>query len=106
VQPAEQQSVGYFRFNVWATTLASAATGLIIVILSLPFHRMHPRMGLAGPRIGIVAPGVGVVPPHPAPLGGGPVVGWIFIGLLAVIVYAGIAGAIFAAIYNAIVSRR
>jgi hypothetical protein len=100
----QQQEIGSLRLNVWAATLGSAITGLIVVILSFPLHLMHARTML-GERAGLGAPGTGVMP-HPMSTGGGFALAWILVVLLVVLVYGGVAGAIFAAIYNAVLGKR
>ncbi len=98
-QPAR---TGFLALNVWSTTLASALTALIVAILSLPLHFMHAGHGM-GPRgpMGLHGGGMPYTPPNP-----GLVLVWVLVALLVVFVYGGVAGSIFAAIYNAILSRR
>jgi hypothetical protein len=103
-----EQNTGYLKLNVRAATLASAITAVIMVVLSLPVHivmyahEMRPEM----------APGGGPMPHGPGsemmqpPMWGIGFAGWIIVALLVVIVYSGVAGAIFAAIYNALLPKR
>jgi hypothetical protein len=109
MQQIEQQPGGYLKFNVGATAAASAVTALIIAILALPLHLMRERavVGFAG--AGRVFPGPGrEFPPAgmPHPMGGGFALGLLLVWLLIVLVYAGVAGALFAAIYNVTLTRR
>ncbi|HEY9085990.1 MAG TPA: hypothetical protein VIN40_08675 [Candidatus Tyrphobacter sp.] len=109
MQTAEQS--GSLKLNVWATTVSSAVTALIMVILWLPFHLMHGRRmlghGTFGPMQGSMpanAAAQGMMVPHA--MGGGVLVGWLLVGILVVLVYAAVTGALFAAIYNAIAHKR
>lgn len=88
-----QQESGFLRLSVWAATVASATTALIMGVLWLPLHLMRARASFG-------------VMPHPMSAGGGFAGGWVLVALLVVLVYGGVAGAIFAAIYNAVLSRR
>ena len=103
-QPQQPKSLS---LDVWSVTAASALTALIVAILSLPLHLMHAgRMvggAMGGPRSGM--PMQGMMQPHLAP-SPGMILVWVLIVLLVVFVYGGIAGAIFAALYNAILTRR
>lgn len=101
MQQTEQQPGGFLRLNVGAMAAASAVTALIIAILALPLHLMRERTMLATPR-GTIFPAPG--PPHP--MGGGFALGFLLVWLLIVLVYAGVAGALFAAIYNVTLTRR
>lgn len=92
---------GFFALNVWSTTLASALTALIVAILSLPLHFMHMGHGMGGRGQMGLHGGMPYAAPNP-----GLIFVWVLIALLVVFVYAGVAGAIFAAIYNTILSRR
>lgn len=104
MQPSEQNQAGVLRLNVWATTLSSAVTAVIVAILSVPLHLMHARAAY-GERGASSAAGPGMMP-HPMGADGGLTVGWIVIAFLVVLVYGGVAGAIFGAIYNAVLSRK
>lgn len=99
MQQIEQQPGGYLRLNVGATAAAGAVTAIIMAILAFPLHLMH-RTIFGAPR-GMMFPGQ--VVPHPM-MGAGGV--WIIIGLIVLLAYAGVAGAIFAAIYNVTMTRR
>lgn len=104
----QSQPIRFLTLNAWSVTLASALTALIVAILSLPLHLMHMGRGfgsheaMLGPRGGYPMQGV---MQHPAP-SPGLIVVWVLIALLVVFVYGGVAGAIFAALYNALLSRR
>ncbi|HEY1656611.1 MAG TPA: hypothetical protein VGF86_16020 [Candidatus Tumulicola sp.] len=102
------QPTKFLPLSVWSTTLAAALTALIVAILSLPLHLMHAGHGFGlhgggyGQRGGMPIQGM---MQHPAP-SPGLVLVWVLIALLVVFVYGGIAGAIFGALYNVILSRR
>ncbi len=100
MQQPEQQPGGYLRLNVGATALAGAVTAIILAIVSLPLHLLHRTM--FGATRGMMFPGGGAI--HPA-MGAGSAA-WILLGCLVVLVYAGVAGALFAIIYNAMLTRR
>jgi len=106
MQQPEHDSA-YLRLNVWTAALASAITAVIIAVLSLPVHlTMHARAMREtwGPN-GAPSPG----PPGTmmqSPMWGAGFAAWIIVALLVVIVYSGVAGAIFAAIYNALLRKR
>lgn len=100
MQQPEPQPITFSRLNVWGVTLSGALTALIILILSLPFHLMHQR-SMGEPRG--FSPGAAAQ--HPM-MGGEGIVAFVLIALLLALVYGGVAGAIFASIYNAILNRR
>ena len=101
MQQSEPQPAAFLRLNVWGVTLSSALTALIVLILSFPLHLMHQR-SMAGARGG--GPDFGA--PHPMMGGDGISVAFVLIALLLALVYGGVAGAIFASLYNAILNRR
>lgn len=105
MQRPEQQPVGFLKLNVWGVTISSALTALIVVILSLPLHLMHQREMFGERAMGGGVYGAPGMMPHPA-VGGGVAVTFVLVALLVVLVYGGVGGAIFAAIYNAILNRR
>ena len=96
-----QQS--YLRLNVWATCVSFAVAAAALAILAWPFtllahHRMYEMHDGGYPMMhGGAAYGK---------YGGGAAVG-VHVGIfLAFVIWAGIAGAIVAAVYNAMVGRR
>lgn len=110
--------------RVWPFTLAAAATALLVGILTIPIHILkHMAMRRfefetpIGPGVPHLPGGPGPAFPPPGP--GGPDmhgtwfavhaglgIEMLVIGLIVVAVYAGVAGAVFAAVYNAIATRR
>jgi len=92
--------VRFLPLNVWSTTLAAALTALIVAILSLPLHLMHQGRGFGHGPMGMHG-GVPYAPPSP-----GLIIVWVLVALLVVFVYGGVAGAIFASLYNTILTRR
>ncbi len=102
----QSDKLTYLELRVWTTALASASTAVIIAILSLPIHLMMHAHGMReGWRTSGAARAPGGSMMH-APMSGAGFVGWIFVALLVLIVYSGVAGAIFAATYNALVRKR
>ncbi|MHB8434085.1 MAG: hypothetical protein ACYC8W_08600 [Candidatus Tyrphobacter sp.] len=105
------------KLSVRATVFASALTALVMGLLALPFHiaRWHGMAG-TGQGAGSVArmhPWM-YQPMHPwmyqmmtqHGVSGWPVIAWILLAIVSLMVCAGLAGAIFAAIYNAFAPRQ
>lgn len=98
------------KLSIKATMLSSALTALIMVLLSLPIHLMRWQW------MGGMEHGAGTwLPGHPwghgmmmqqAQMGGWPVIAWILLAIAVLMVYAGLTGAIFAAIYNAFAPKQ
>lgn len=121
-----QETSSTTPLRVWPFTLAAASTAVVVGIMTIPIHilkhfavkrfEFETPMGQNFPRV--PGPGPGFPPPPPAgPMGPemhgawqmahvGIGIEWIVIGLLVVAVYAGVAGAVFAAVYNAMATRR
>ncbi len=97
------------KLSIRATTFASAFTALIMILLTLPFHLMQwGWMGGMSHRGGTWPGGTwmhGMMASHPG-LGGWPFIAWLLLAIAVVIVYAGITGAIFAAMYNAFAPKQ
>jgi hypothetical protein len=93
------------RLNVLSVTLASMITAVIMTVLTLPFRALIAAhmMRVWSAQGGAANPGAMM---HHPMLGSGFGVAALFVGLLVVVVYSGIAGALFAAIYNALVARQ
>jgi hypothetical protein len=93
------------KLNVWSVTLASVITAVVMTVLTLPFRALVAAhmMRVWSAEGGAALPGA--MMRHPM-LGGGFGIAALFVGLLVVVVYSGIAGALFAAIYNALVARQ
>ena len=125
----QEQTVAAAPLRVWPFTLAASATALVVGILTIPIHLVkHMAMARHFETYGVRVPGgpgpgmpLPSLPPGVPPPGmpGGPEahgvwiaahpglgIEWAIIGLIVIAVYAGVAGAVFAAVYNAIVSRR
>jgi hypothetical protein len=128
----QEQTAIVPTLRVWPFTLAAGASALVIGILAIPIHiikhfshggGMVERMERVGPGMpgpGMPGgPGVPGTPGMPGPMMPGPEmhgawqtahvgfgIEWAIIGLIVIAVYAGVAGAVFAAVYNALVTRR
>jgi len=115
----EQSTAAPLR--VWPFALATSAAAVIIGILSIPIHLVkHFAMArhFEGYRVERIPGGPGPgVPPAGVP--GGPEVHgawmaahiglgieWAIVALIVLAVYAGVAGAVLAAVYNALAARR
>jgi hypothetical protein len=116
------------RLNVWGLSIASAATVLLLALLALPLHlaahahRMHAH-ALRGPMMrgpfgyppvtgspppgGPAFPAPHFPPPgmmeHHAAYGGG--LGLLALALVAIVLWGGLAGALVAVIYNALLPK-
>jgi ribose/xylose/arabinose/galactoside ABC-type transport system permease subunit len=86
------------KLSIRSMTFASVLTALIMALLTLPFHIM--RWGMVGRPWGH-----GMMVSHPG-MSGWPIAAWMLLAFAVLIVYAGIAGAVFAAIYNAFAPRQ
>lgn len=99
------------KLSIRAVTLSSALTTLIMTLLLLPLHLLHRHAMMLmapGARSGGMMPGM---MPHDqmtfhAQLGSWPVIAWILLALAVIVVYAGVAGFIFGAIYNAFAPKQ
>jgi hypothetical protein len=89
----------YLRFHVWGFTVASAVAAAVLCLLTLPVHMWkHQRYAGYGMLHGGPGayPGAGPAMMHHAGFGL-----WPLWALILVVLWAGIGGAIFAAVYNA-----
>lgn len=90
------------RLGVWAFAVASAVAAAALCILTLPVHLwMHERFAGYGMMHGGGYPGAGPWMMHQGGLGL-----WPLWALILVSLWAGIGGAIVAAVYNTVVQRR
>ncbi len=98
------------KLSIKATMLSSALTTLIMTLLLVPLHLARWRwMGGMEHAPAAGAPGhpwVHGMMMHPAMMGGWPVIAWILLGIAVLVVYAGLTGVIFAAIYNAFAPKQ
>ena len=109
----------FARLHVWALTVAFSATALIIGILSLPVHLLRHHGGRPG-GFHEWGEGPGGMRPWPVPSGapqpwtgppamihhdGGLALAHVLIALVVFAILAGLAGAIIAATYNALLKR-
>src|ERR1700687_5595026 len=121
----QEQTVSATPLRVWPFTVASATTALVVGILAIPIHIVKHmahgfdrEMGMPRPPEGGVLP-PGAMPGGPMMPGGpgaemhgawamhaGLGIEWAIVGLIVVAVYAGVAGAVFASVYNALLARR
>lgn len=93
----------FLRLHVWSLALASALTALILAIIAWPIHAM--MMARAAVRYGTYGGWQGPAGAH-APLMMHHTMGpWHLLGVTVVMVWAGIGGAIVAALYNAFIGR-
>ena len=88
----------FARLHVWGFTVSCAVAAAVLSVLALPLH-MWKHEHFAGYGMGQGGPGP--YGPEGHAMGLWPV--WM---LLLVTLWAGIAGAIVAAVYNAMVARR
>ncbi len=95
----------YTRLHVWSFALAAAITTLILGLIAWPIHAM--MRARAAVNYGMYGgPWHGMAGPH-APLMTHPgFAGSHFLGLIIVMVCAGVGAAILAALYNAFAVRR
>ncbi len=88
---------------------ASALTALVMVLLSIPFHMARWQWmagtGQGHPQMPGAYPWMHGMMMQQAQAGGWPIIAWILLAIAAVMVCAGVTGAIFAAIYNAFAPR-
>jgi hypothetical protein len=100
-QPAQPV---FLRLHVWGFAVASAVAAVALCLLTLPLHLwMHQRHGAYGMMHG----GLGTYPGAGHMMMSHPGLGlWPLWALILVALWAGIAGAIVAAVYNAIAQRR
>lgn len=118
----------YHRLNVWALTASFAISGLILGFITLPLRLLKrhgeermfggppPWAGAGTPHpwtgpSGAPQPWSGSFEPHGpwaahAMMHHGPGVGWHIIAIVIVAIFAGIAGALIAAVYNALLPRK
>lgn len=94
----------YLQIHIWSFSLASALTALILGIIAWPIHAM--MMARHSARYGTYGGWQGQAGPH-APMmmqhNMGPM---HLVGIIVILVWAGVGAAIFAALYNAFVGRR
>jgi len=117
-----QEQITTAPLRVWPFALATSAAAIILGILAIPIHfvkhmamarhfehfRVDRMPGGPGPAVP-VPPGVPAGPEvHGAWLAAhiGLGIEWAIVGLIVLAVYAGVAGAVLAAVYNALASRR
>jgi hypothetical protein len=94
----------YARLHVWSLSLASALTTLLLGLIAWPIHAM--MMARAAARYGMyTGPWRGMAGPH-APMMHPALGSWHLLGLVIVLIWAGIAAAILAALYNAFIPKR
>jgi hypothetical protein len=79
------------KLSIRATILSSALTTLIMALLLIPIHMLRMHAMMTG-----MMPGQRAMHAHM----GGPMLVGLLIFLVALVVYAGVGGFIFAAIYN------
>jgi hypothetical protein len=97
------------HINVWGLTVGFAAAAIVVGLLSWPLHLMvrWAVWGMGGPGM-MGAPGMMGGGPmgaaHPT-IGGGTLAVWYIGGLLAFAIIASVAGAIIAAVHNALQPR-
>jgi hypothetical protein len=117
VEPLEEEAMQKvanegFRLNIWALTIGFTVAAMVDGLLAWPAHVwMHPRFGMGTSPGMFGGPGAVGVPGMMGQQGmvamhGSWNAGWVLVCLLALGVYAGVAGAIIGAVYNAVVSRR
>jgi hypothetical protein len=97
-------AVAYLRIHIWAFVLASALTALILGIIAWPIHAL--MMARAAARYGTYGAWHGGAGPHGSMMmyhGLGPMHA---IGLIVVMLWAGVGAAILGALYNAFVGGR
>lgn len=97
-------AVAYLRIHVWAFVLASALTALILGIIAWPIHAW--MMARAAARYGAYGgwhDGAGAHAPMMMHHSFGPMHA---IGLIVVMIWAGVGAAILGALYNAFVGGR
>ena len=125
----QEQTVAAAPLRVWPFTLSAAAAALVVGILAIPIHlvkhmtmqRHFETFGMprtpGGPGPGMPAPNMPPGMPQPGMPGpevhgvwqtAHPGIGieWAIIGLVVIAVYSGVAGAVLAAVYNALIFRR
>lgn len=104
--PSPSPTSLYLRLNVWGLALASALTTVILGLIAWPIHAM--MMAHAAARYGTYGgPWQGMPSGPHAPMMMHPGLGaWHFFGLIIVMIWAGVGGAILAALYNAFIARR
>jgi len=119
----ETPTTQYLRLRVWALTVGFAASAFVVGILALPAHLLkaaHAHQMMGGPfgpgeRPWPLPSGIQLppgMPPGPGPhdtlffVHHEPSIAIAIFGLLAVTVVAGIAGAIIAAVYNALLPKQ
>jgi len=96
------------KLSIRATILSSALTTLIMAFLLIPIHMLRMHAVLLGMMPGRHPMGGGEIPrdmmmhAHMA----GPMLVGLLIFLVALVVYAGVGGFIFAAIYNAFAPKQ
>jgi hypothetical protein len=95
------------RLHVWGLTVASGVAALLMGLLALPLHllKLHGLMtrGPMGTPPGMGYPPQGMMQPHAWHAGGG--IGLLVLGLILLAVWGGIAGAVVAAVYNALLPK-
>lgn len=107
----DQSSSSLARLHVWGLTVASGVAALLMGLLALPLHLLKyahemraPMMrGPMGTPPGMGYPPQGVLEPHAWQAGGG--IGLLVLGLILLAVWGGIAGAVVAAVYNALLPK-
>lgn len=98
------------KLSIRATTLSSALTTLIMVLLLVPIHLARWHFAAA---MRAHAAGGSELPIHPMPHAmmmrpdlGWPFIAWILLFIAVLVVYAGVGGFIFSAIYNAFAPKQ
>jgi hypothetical protein len=107
----DQSNASYGRLHVWGLTVASGAAALLMGLLALPLHLLkhvhemrEPMMrGPMGTPPGMGYPPQGMMQPHTWHAGGE--IGLLVVGLILLAVWGGIAGAVVAAVYNALLPK-
>jgi hypothetical protein len=101
--PSQSAPVSAFlQLNVGAFALACAITAFIAGLVAWPFQAM---MWARAARYGVYGPWHGMAGPH-APMMHAGLGAWHLLALVILFVWAGIFGAILAALYNAFVPKR